>query len=244
MTQGRSNPGLPFIVCPQDFHLFHKKEKMDFRKYKFKMNVKSCCLYEQITGKNFLTLSEDDDVLELVYCCLVTNNPDLLMTYQVFLTFMDDKKVSQWIAKMYERIGSFNAQIKHKEAVLQDGEKKESDEPAEPLTMTDIASALIVRHGVDAHYVMYEMDLWEIEPYLVAADIQRKNDLVTQRFWTYLTISPNINTKKVRSPEELVPFEWEKKKESVQKRLDENTAAAVAFLTRNNKKEETENGEG
>ena len=88
------------------------------------------------------------------------------------------------------------------------------------------------------------MELWEIEPYLNAAEIKRKNELVTQRFWTYLTIAPNINTKKVRSPEELVPFDWEKKKEDVKKTLDDNTAAAVAFLRGNrNKKEEKEDGE-
>jgi hypothetical protein len=90
---------------------------------------------------------------------------------------------------------------------------------------------------------MYEMDLWEMYPYLNAADIQRKADLVTQRFWTYLTIAPNINTKKVKSPEELVPFDWEEKKEDrIKKQLDKDTPAAVAFLRGNNRKQNTEDG--
>ena len=168
-------------------------------------------MYEQITGKNFLKLSNEEEVLELVYCCLVANNPSLLMTYKVFQNLMTDKKVARWITKEYEKISEFNAQIRTKQ-VSEPATEEKKEEPVEELNITDIASTLIIRYGMDAHYVMYEMELWEIEPYLNAAEIKRKNELVTQRFWTYLTIAPNINTKKVRSPEELVPFDWEKKR--------------------------------
>ena len=124
-------------------------------------------------------------------------------------------------------------------------EGKKENEEVEELTMTDIVSTLIVRYGVDAHYVMYEMELWEIQPYINAADIQRKNDLVTQRFWTYLTIAPNINTKKIRGPEDLVPFEWEEKKEDkIRKKLAQDAPAALAFLSGSSDKSEEENGEG
>ena len=159
--------------------------------------------------------------------------------HPVFKTFIADKKVSKWINREYEKMMSFNGQLKTK-SVDEEYEKKDKKEEGEELTMTDVAAALIVRHGVDAHYVMYEMDLWEIQPYLNAADIQRKSDLITQRFWTYLTLSPNINTKKVKSPEELVPFDWEKKENKVRKDLEENGAAAFAFLSGNNNKEEKE----
>ena len=216
---------------------------MDFSNYKLRLNIKSCCLYEQITGKNFLKINSEEDVLVLVYCCLVANNPSLLMTYKVFQNLMKDKKVSKWLTREYEKISEFNAQIKTQPVAEPEKPKKDDEEKVE-LNMTDIASALIVRHGVDAHYVMYEMELWEIQPYFNAADIQRKNDLITQRFWTYLTIAPNINTKKVKSPEELVPFEWEEKKEDkIKKKLERDTPAAVAFLLGNNKKRTTEDGE-
>lgn len=206
------------------------------------MNLKACCLYEQMTGKNFLKMGSDDDVMMLVYCCLVVNNPSLLMTYKVFQTLITDKKVSMWIAKEYGKISEFNSQLKVPEEPQKEEKKKEDDEPEE-ITMTDVVSSLIIRHGMDAHYVMYEMDLWEIQPYLNAADIKRKSELITQRFWTYLTIAPNINTKKVKSPEEMVPFEWEEKKEDkIKKKLEKDTPAAVAFLLGNKKKTETEDG--
>lgn len=207
---------------------------MDFSQYKLRLNIKACCLYEQITGNNFLKMSTVDDMLELVYCCLVTNNPSLLMTYKVFQTLVKDKKVSNWINKEYGRLSEFSAQIKS--SIKTDEKVEEGDEKAEDVeevTMTDVAAALIVRHGVDAHYVMYDMDLWEIEPFMNAADVQRKSDLITQRFWTYLTIAPNIDTKKVKSPEDLVPFEWEKRDEEAKKKLEEITPAVVKFLSGN-----------
>lgn len=212
---------------------------MDFDKYNFRLSVKACCLYEQLTGKNFFKMGTEEDLFELLYCCVVTSNGSLMMTLPVFKTFIADKKVSKWINREYEKMMSFNGQLKTK-SVDEEYEKKDKKEEGEELTMTDVAAALIVRHGVDAHYVMYEMDLWEIQPYLNAADIQRKSDLITQRFWTYLTLSPNINTKKVKSPEELVPFDWEKKENKAQKDLEENGAAAFAFLSGNNNKEEKE----
>ena len=207
---------------------------MDFSQYKLRLNIKACCLYEQITGNNFLKMSTVDDMLELVYCCLVTNNPSLLMTYKVFQTLVKDKKVSNWINKEYGRLSEFSAQIKS--SIKTDEKVEEGDEEAEDaeeVTMTDVAAALIVRHGVDAHYVMYDMDLWEIEPFMNAADVQRKSDLITQRFWTYLTIAPNIDTKKVKSPEDLVPFEWEKRGEEAKKKIEEITPAVVKFLSGN-----------
>lgn len=208
---------------------------MKFDNYKIRMNIKSCCLYEQLFDKNFLKINDADDLFEVLYCCVVVNNPSLVMTYEVFKTFSEDPKVSKWLRKEYEKIADFNSQIKGREK-----ESEESgEEDVEELRLTDIAAALIVRHGVDAHYVMYEMDLWEIQPYLNQADIQRKADLVTQRFWTYLTIAPHIDGKKIRKPEDLVPFEWEK--ESRNKELDEvSTKAAFDFLTRNRKTKEEE----
>lgn len=212
---------------------------MKFDNYKIRMNIKSCCLYEQVFGKNFLKVDDAEDLFEVLYCCVVTNNPSLIMTYEVFKTFSDDPKVGKWLKKEYEKISDFNSQIKARE---KESEEKKDDEVEEELTITDIASALIVRHHIDAHYVMYEMDLWEIQPYLNQADIQRKADLVTQRFWTYLTIAPHIDGKKIRRPEDLVPFEWEKGY-SKKALSEDESKAAFAFLTGKNKtNEEEENG--
>ena len=191
-------------------------------------------MYEQIFGKNFLRMDDIEDTLELMYCCVVVNNPSLLMTYDVFKNFVQDTKVSKWLEREYRKISEFNAQIK----VQGEAEEKEKEEDGEELTITNVASSLIIRYGMDPHYVMYEMELWEIQPYLNAADIQRKAELVEKRFWTYLTIAPHIDGKKIRKPEDLVPFEWEKKSNKPMD-LGVTTEAAVNFLM---KRKKVENG--
>lgn len=196
-------------------------------------------MYEQVFGKNFMKMATAEDMFELMYCCVVINNDSLLMTFDVFKTFANDAKVAKWMEREYTKVMEFNNQFKPQENV--EVEKK-TDEEVEELTMTDVASALIIRYGMDAHYVMYEMDLWEIQPYLNQADIKKKEELVSQRFWTYLTIAPHIDGKKIKKPQDLVPFEWEK--ESNNKKLDEvSTKAAFDFLTRGRKTNEEEKEE-
>ena len=206
---------------------------MKFDDYKIQMTLKACCLYEQIFNKNFLKVKDGEDILELVYCCLVTSNPSLLMTYKTFLTFIDDKKVSKWITSEYEKISEFNAQIKI------GGVADEKVDEEEELTITDVVSSLIIRYGVNPDYVMNQMALWEIEAYLKQADIQRRNDLIEKRFWTYLTIAPHIDGKKIKGPEDICPFEWEASKvDRAKEELDKNSAAALAFLSQFNKSQE------
>lgn len=213
---------------------------MDFSKYRLKINIRACCLFEQLTGKSYFTIGTYADIIDLIYCSLVANNESLMMTREVFSTLILDKKVKRWIETQYKDITEFQAQLKGLK-VKEGEEKGDEEEDNKTMTMTELASTLIVRYGVDPHYVMNEMELWEIEPYFEAIDVQRKNDLITQRFWTYLTILPQIDGKKIHGPEDLVPFDWEKdKKTRQQEELDNNTKAALAFLGGQNKAEKKE----
>lgn len=195
---------------------------MDFEKYKIKINIKSCCLFEQLSGKSFFKMDDNEDVSMLLYCSLIVNN-DIRMTYKVFQVLLQDKKVIKWLSKEYKEIMDYMGQFS--------GEKEEDTESesgeTQTMTLTDIAASLIVRYGLDANYVMYNMELWELEPYFKAADEQVKTDLVTQRFWTYLTILPHVDGKKIKSPDDLCPFEWEKesKKKKTEKDLKDNMYA-------------------
>ena len=87
-------------------------------------------------------------------------------------------------------------------------------------TITDYATSLIIDYGVDAHYVMYEMKLWEIPLFFEAVSTKMMRDMEQKRFWTYLNIMPHIDTKKCKSPEALLPFKWEKGKR--QERAEQN----------------------
>ena len=60
----------------------------------------------------------------------------------------------------------------------------------------------------------------------------RKMDLLDKRFWTYMQIMPHIDTTKVKSPEKLFQFNWEKDEnnDKIKKDLDEKTKAIKQFF--------------
>lgn len=189
---------------------------MDFKDLHIRVNIKSICYFEKITKKSFFSIMTDD-IPMLAYCCFVVNNPGNLVSFDAFLIMLKNKKIAKWlfdsINKEFEHIMQFNAKG------ITDGEEKEGEE-APSMKMSDIASSLIVRLKMDAHYVMYEMDLWEIQSYFEQWDGMQKSELVDKRFWTYLQIAPHIDSKKIKSPESLVPFKWEEEEIKAKKEQD------------------------
>lgn len=209
---------------------------MDFEKYKIRMNIRSCCLFEQLTGKNFFQMSDGEDMLQLMYSVLVANN-DLMFSYDAFLVLIQDPKVFKWLEGEYKRITDFSSQLKVFDNKNDDSDVKKDESN---LTMTEIASSLIVQYHLDPHYVMNEMQLWEIMPYFKVADAMTKAEMVEKRFWTYMQIAPHINTKKCSSPESLVSFEWEKKKRKEE--FNKNAENAAAFFAKQAKADNSDAG--
>lgn len=202
-----------------------EKKKTDFSKYSVGINIKTMCAYEALTGKPFVRVESEDEVKHLFYCSLIINNKELsTMTYSVFETLIEDEEVVSWLVNEYMRISAcisqFNSTI--------EGEAGSGD--TNDFFISEAASGLIVRMGLDPHYVMYEMSQWEMVNYYEMMRNMEKERLTEERFWTYLKILPHVG-KKIGGPEKLVPFPWDKdKQESVQKELEKNTDAAVAFL--------------
>lgn len=203
---------------------------MDFKNYKFKMNMKSLLLFEKISGKSFFEISNEEDIEKLKYAILVKNNDDMTMTYDVYKVFARDKKVNKWLNESYLREASFISQT----GLLNVGEKEDDgdekdDDNDEVMTIGKIVSSLIVQYGIDAHYVMNEMSTYEIYDFFRAAEAKVKSELCDKRLWTYLQIAPQIDTKKIKSPEKLIPFSWEakerkKKAEEELKRLSKGAS--------------------
>lgn len=203
---------------------------MDLEKYLIKLNLKTIAYWETFTGKNFFRLSESnaDDYLKLIYSSVVTNNPTLVMDYGTFKILAGDKKVAKWIENEFRRIMSFNEQTKmfgsgEDESDNNVGGNQKEDE----MKMTDVATALIMRYKLDPHYVWYDMDLWEIQHYFKLAEEMKKEGLIEKRFWTYLTVAPHINTKKCKTPQKYLPFDWEQEErnKNKMKELEENKYA-------------------
>ena len=216
---------------------------MDVR---IRFSIKACCLFEQLSGKSFFKCNEAEDVLRLLYAMYVTTN-DSTITYKVFTSMLENKRLAKAMMSEYNNICKYLEQLKLNEQF--EGYNKGNGGGGDETTITKIASALIVQHHLDANYVMEKMQLWEIVPYFQVADDVRKMELVDKRFWTWLSICPHIDSKKIKSADQLFKFEWEKdgnKKTWYQEDLDKKTDLIKAFFESQRKrkqaKEEQENG--
>ena len=194
--------------------------KKDFKNYKIRLNMRAMCLYEAITGKSFFDFSEDnmEDMFKVLYCSFVANN-DLKMTLGTFLRMLEDEEIQKWLLYEYEKIEKFNAQFSSK---FKDGQDNTENNTENKLKARDIAGFLIVRCGMDADYVYDRMNFFEIEDYMRAFEAEQKDNLERERLWTFLTISPQIDGKKIKSPEDMLKFSWEKedKKQSLDNNMD------------------------
>lgn len=206
-----------------------ERNKMDLSQYKMRLNVKSICYFEKITGRSFFKFT-DEDVMYLLYATFLTNNPETKITYKTFLGIMGNEQIAKWAVSQFEDAISIIEQFN--DNVEDNKEEKFSMEQTN--TMTDFATSLIIDYGMDVNYVMYDMNLWEIEKYFEAVNNHIKRDMEMERFWTYLKILPHIDGKKCKSPEAFLPFDWEKdnKKKKAEKDLENNKNAINKIIGR------------
>jgi hypothetical protein len=211
-----------------------EENKPDFSKYKIKINGKVMCAYEAMTEKPFLKIETEDDIKHLFYCSLVFNNPDFeTLEYSVFEILINDPSVAQWISNEYVKINNFLVQFKGTVGDNVEDDEKGKASGDNTFYMIEAISGLIVRMGLDPHYVMYDMDEWEISYYYrIMRDVDRER-LTEGRMWTYLTILPHVG-RKIGSPDKMLPFEWEKHNKRAQRELENNSKAVFAFLTKTN----------
>ena len=187
-------------------------------------------MFEQISGKSFFNIGEED-AFKLAYSVLIANNPELNFTFNTFMILLQDKKVANWITREIEKENNFQAQLKFVKRSKLVEKAEEGSEDVEALkTISEYASVLIINFGMDAHYVNYEMPLYEMEDYFFVAEMKRRNDLSNQRLFTFLTMLPQLDSKKKISPEDILPFPWEQnaKKANAEEDLKKKQAMIMA----------------
>lgn len=212
----------------EEFKIIPPKPKMDFSDIKFEMNIKSICYYEKLTGKSFFNLG-DDDVLDMLYSIYMVNNPDKYLKRESFFNLLGREDIAKYFIRKFSMYGDIMQQF------IKDEDTKNipsKDNPEKTIKITDYATTLIIKYGVDAHYVFYEMDVWELNELFEQIDSKLKEDLSQKRFWTYMNIMPHIDTKKCKGPEQLLPFDWEKEliKERKERDLKNNMFAIKNML--------------
>ena len=183
-----------------------------------KLNIKSIIRFENLTGKSFneFDYTNADDVMKLLYCVVLSNNPESF-TYEEFLEVSKNKKISKEITD------KFNKEIKIIELFTSKEIPKETTvEPTEKVTIfiKDIVALLIVSAGIDANFVMNEMNINDIPLYMSAYNNKVKEQMESSRLWTYLSILPHIDSSKINSPSKFYSFPWEVEQQEIQDKED------------------------
>lgn len=181
--------------------------------FNLKLNIKSIINYERLTGRPFSTFTgSEEDVLPLLYCMLVSNN-DFKRTYQETVEFLfTDEKFVEEINSRLQQIFLFESQFFNKEEVdekspSQNNTQNKEEQPK--VFIYQLVPILVMDCNLNINYVLNEMHYSEIDSYIKYRDDKNKNRLEEKRLFTYLTIMPHINAKKL-SVNELLPFSWEK----------------------------------
>ena len=167
---------------------------------KAKLNLQAIRVAERLLKKPFgeFDLSDEETVLTLMYA-MVSENNDEVMTFDQFKSILDMGKIGMKVQRA----------VSDEMAYIDQFKEEVSDKEEKAPYMGDLA-ALLITFGLDAHFVLYEMKLFEMGDYLKAIDEHKKEQIERDRLWTFYTILPHVDQKKLKKPQDLMPFPWEK----------------------------------
>lgn len=202
--------------------LFKKKEKPVLKKKEYpqmKFSVKSVVMFEEITGKDFNKM-EEQDTAWLLYCVFVCST-DIKISFEAFCALMEEKEFAEKFTNDLVRLQKFSSQFNKEKG--EGGEGK-----SEGFSITAMVDKLIFSFGMDVSYVMEKMELWELNHFFDGAISQYREKMEEQRLWTFLQVAPQIDLKKVKTPEKFLPFAWEQEnmKKKQEKELEKETKIA------------------
>lgn len=173
-------------------------------KYNIRLTIKAIIRVEQMLGKPFplLDYGNVEEVLKLLYCIVLTGSLEVF-TFESFCEIAEHEKQ---LGAMLKELEKYNRMLdQFTDASLAE---KTNDGEDQVRSMKEVAGMLIMA-GIDPHYVMNEMELSDIPVLAEALDRKKREDMEASRLWTFLSIAPHIDTKKVRGAEDYFPFPWE-----------------------------------
>ena len=194
--------------------------------FNIKLNIKSIIKFEQLAGKPFslIDYTSEEDVNKLLYCIVLCNN-NYQFTYLQFLQLVENKKINKNLIEQFQTHCEVFNQFKD---VDTEGEKtRDTVEGKESRGMyvKDLAALLIIQGGLDVNYVLNELSLNDIPLYVKALNNKQRERMEEQRLWTFISILPHVDSKKLKSPSDLYPFPWELKEKEIEqkKHVEEGT---------------------
>lgn len=201
------------------------KSKMTVR-----LTMRSLIRWEQLRNKSFslMDYSSEEDMEALLYCSVLSCNRGTLYTLEEFRHMMQNEKLVKQMVQTLARESTVMEQFRQEKGTSQEAKQDPGEEPG---FIKDIISTLIMS-GLDATYVMDEMKLCDLPLFISAYEKKRKEQMESDRLWTYLNILPHVDGKKLPSARELYPFPWEMEemKEKADKAIREDSEKLEMFF--------------
>lgn len=171
------------------------------------IKIKAIIRWEQLRGKCFSLMDYRDreDVEALLYTTRLDDVGVGIYTFDVFRKTLVNERLVKDMVERLEMETCVLAQFQKK------GVSADSDTAACAPTRSvgDIVSMLVM-NGLDASYALNEMELCDIALYIEAFEKKRKEEMESCRLWTYLSMLPHIDGRKMKNgARDLIAFPWE-----------------------------------
>ena len=176
------------------------------------LTIKAIIRWEQLRKKSFslINYADQEDIEALLYTTTICKDGGMY-TFELFRETLVNKKLVQEMAYVLDRESAVLSQFQKKVAA-----SDISNSEGSPDYVGAIVSILIMA-GLDAHYALNEMELCDLPLFLEAYERKKKEQMEESRMWTYLTILPHTDAKKMENgAKDLITFPWEEKKEATE----------------------------
>lgn len=193
-----------------------------------KMTIKSVIRWEQLNQKTFSDINYNDEteIVSLFYVCSPSREDT---SFKEFSETLKVREVKRMI-KDFQNQTAITAQFQtiNQSATNKAKKAKEEQSPQPKIFIKDVVTTLIM-HGLDAHFALNEMDLCDLPLFQNAMDKKIKDQLTTQRLWTFLQLSPHLE--KGTKPEDIQSFAWEEDDEDISNEdTEQSKEEYVSFL--------------
>lgn len=181
------------------------------------ITVRDLLRYERLLDRSIF--ADEPDGATLIYC----TTPEAYTRYTLQEWSRTTLGASAFMAKEAKELARELASLHQYSKVDTRDERLEvREKQAEVRTLTDVVTELLTDGVVPADYLLERAELWELTIYIEATQRKRQQRLERERLWSYMGLLPHIDSKKIKRPEDLIPFAWDEEARPAH-RTDEDT---------------------
>ena len=185
------------------------------------ITVRDLLRYERLLGHSIF--ADEPDGATLIYC----TTPEAYTRYTLEEWSRTTLGASAFMAREAKELArELSALQQYSQQPTANSQELTDSQPTangqQPRALTDVVTELLTEGVVPADYLLERAELWELTIYIEATQRKRQQRLERQRLWSYMGLLPHIDSKKIKRPEDLIPFSWDEETRPAH-RTDEDT---------------------